>query len=66
MTESTREIRLPADLCQAAEEQFGKRFASLEDLLTFVLRELVRDDAARMDESEAQMIEKRLRDLGYM
>jgi hypothetical protein len=66
MTESMRELRLPDDLCRAAEEQFGTRFASLEELLTFVLKELVRDDAARMDAREASIIEQRLRDLGYM
>lgn len=66
MAESMRELRLPAELCRKAEEQFGARFGSVEDLLTFVLKELLRDDAARMDESEARMIEQRLRDLGYM
>lgn len=66
MTESTVEIRLSASLCRAAEEKFGHRFSNIEELLTFVLQELLRDDASRIDESEARIIEERLRDLGYL
>jgi hypothetical protein len=66
MTDTLREVRLPDDLCRRAEEQFRERFGNVEELLVYVLQELVRDDAVRMDEDEAQMIEKRLRDLGYM
>ena len=66
MTEPMREIRLAEDLCGAAEKQFGSRFGSIEELLTFVLKELTRDDAARMDENEARIIQQRLRDLGYV
>jgi hypothetical protein len=66
MAESMIELRLPADLCRAAEERFGRQFGSLEELLTFILRELLSDDAARMDQTEARIIEERLRDLGYI
>ena len=48
MTE-TREVRLAADLCLAAEKKFGETFGSVEDLLTFILRDLLRDDSARFD-----------------
>jgi hypothetical protein len=65
MTE-LREVRLPADLCLWAEKQFSPRFASVEELLVFVLRELQRNDAARFDEAEERLIEDRLRDLGYI
>lgn len=65
MTE-TREVRLPADLCLAAEKKFGQTFGSIDDLLAFVLRELLRDDSARFDQAEERMIEDRLRDLGYL
>lgn len=58
----TRTVRLPADLCAQAEKKFG----SLEELLEFVLRDLLRDDAAQQDESEQRVIEQRLRDLGYL
>jgi hypothetical protein len=62
----TREIRLPADLCAAAEKKFAKSFASLEELLMFVLRELSRDDASQFDQAEQKMVEERLRELGYL
>ena len=59
-------MSLPASLCDAVEQKFGKRFPSLEQFLTFVLQELVRDDATEMDEAEQKMIEQRLKDLGYL
>lgn len=62
-----RKLELPEDLCQRAEEQFvGRNFASLEELIAFLLRELVRDDAIQMDAEEEQIVEQRLRDLGYL
>ena len=66
MPDNEREIRLPSQLCQAAEQKFGARFGTIESLLTFVLQELVRDDAAQMDQAELRVVEKRLRDLGYI
>jgi hypothetical protein len=57
-----RTVSLPADLCIRAEKKFG----SLEQLLEYVLRDLLRDDAAQRDEGEQRMIEQRLRDLGYL
>jgi hypothetical protein len=65
MTEM-REVRLPADLCAAAEKKFGQRFANLEELLTFILRDLSRDDASQLDEAEQRLVEERLRELGYL
>jgi hypothetical protein len=65
MTEM-RELRLPADLCESAEKQFGQRFATVEELLVFILRDLLNDDAARFDQAEEKLIEDRLRDLGYI
>lgn len=61
-----REIRLPEELCNAALTRFGARFKTVEELLEFVLQELLRDDADRLDAAEQQMIEERLRELGYM
>jgi hypothetical protein len=66
VTEPSREVMLPADLCRSAEEKFGKRFASVEELLVFVLRTLLSEDAAEMDQAEARIVEDRLRDLGYI
>ena len=61
-----REISLPEELCASAEQRFGARFASLEALLEFVLGELLRDDADKLDQAEQSVLEKRLRDLGYL
>jgi hypothetical protein len=65
MTEM-RDVRLPAEVCAAAEKQFGHVFGSLEELLVFVLRDLSRDEASRADQAEQRLVEKRLRELGYL
>jgi hypothetical protein len=65
MTEM-RDVQLPADLCSAAEKKFGHVFASLEELLIFVLRDLARDEADRFDEDEQRLVAQRLRELGYL
>ncbi|HXX02561.1 MAG TPA: hypothetical protein VEJ00_15200 [Candidatus Acidoferrales bacterium] len=65
MTEM-REIRLPADLCAAAEKKFNHTFGSLEELLTFILRDLSSDEASQADQAEQRIIEQRLRELGYL
>jgi hypothetical protein len=61
-----RQISLPEELCKSAEEQFGSHFAGVESLLEFVLGELLRQDAEILDKTEQAMLEKRLRDLGYL
>lgn len=61
-----RSIQLPEDLCAAVERRYGTRFATIEELLTFVLGELSRDDVAKLDQKEQAMIEQRLKDLGYV
>jgi hypothetical protein len=66
MTTAMREVSLPADLCQAVEQRFGEQFTNLEECLVFVLGELVRDDARKLDQRDQQMIEDRLRALGYI
>lgn len=66
MTEEMREVRLPADLCAAVEKRFGKTFASVEELLTVVLRDLVDDDVSTLDQAEQRLVEQRLRELGYL
>jgi hypothetical protein len=65
-SDELRELRLPAELCKSAEQRFGARFGGLEQFLTFVLQELLRDDAAQMDQAEQRIIEERLKDLGYI
>ena len=61
-----RTLRLPGDLCSAAEKKFAPAFASVEELLSFVLRDLLRDEAAQFDAAEQQFVEQRLRELGYL
>jgi hypothetical protein len=61
-----RNLLLPFELCAEAEQRYALRFGSLEQFLTFVLGELVRDDSAQMDRSEQSIIEARLKDLGYI
>lgn len=63
---SMRNILLSEELCQAAERKFEGRFGSIEELVATLLQELLRDDAAKMDERELGIIEQRLRGLGYV
>ena len=64
---SWRELRLSEELCKKIEEQIqGSQFATLEEFLTFLLREVAARDSSQLDEQERQTIEQRLRDLGYM
>ncbi|MFZ0955616.1 MAG: hypothetical protein WAN60_04690 [Candidatus Sulfotelmatobacter sp.] len=65
MTEM-REVRLPAELCAAAEKKFSGKFSTLEELLTFILSDLSRDEALQLDHAEQRIIEDRLRELGYI
>lgn len=61
-----RKIVLPEELCRAAELKFSHRFGTLEEFLTATVNQLLRDDARRMDEQEQQIIEARLKALGYV
>ena len=63
---SFRTISLPEDLCEAAERRFGHRFGSVEELVSATLRELLRDGALAMNESEQKIVEERLKGLGYI
>ena len=61
-----REIRLPADLCAAAEQKFAGSFRSLDELVAFLLEELIRKDTINLDRADQAVVEDRLRDLGYI
>jgi hypothetical protein len=61
-----RTVNLPEDVCAAAEKSLTGRFDSLEALLSFLLQEMAKDDARKFDQAEEQIIEQRLRDLGYI
>jgi hypothetical protein len=66
MAEGMREVRLPEELCRAAEQRYAAQFGSLEQFLELVLQTLLRDDPAKMDQAEQRIIEQRLKDLGYI
>jgi len=62
MDSPLREISLPAVLCVTVERRFG----NLEIFLTFVMNELLRDQAAVHDQNKQRIVEERLRELGYL
>ena len=61
-----RSVRLPEDLCAAVEQRYAKQFASLEELLMFLLRDLARNEVSQLDQREQDIVEQRLRELGYL
>jgi hypothetical protein len=63
---SMRNISVPEELCRAAERRFGNSFASVDELVSNLLQELLREDAYKMDARELEIIEQRLRGLGYV
>jgi hypothetical protein len=66
MSSPLREVKVSADVYQAVQNRFGSHFATVDELVEFALRELLRDDSAVLDQSEQQMIRNRLKDLGYL
>lgn len=66
MTAAVRQVNLPEDLCSAAEALYGERFPSLEKLIVFLLEEVTRRDAVKLNQEEQRIIEERLKALGYM
>jgi hypothetical protein len=66
MNRAKRKVELPDELCALVEERFGKSFANLDELLTYVMKELTRDPAAKIEADEQRILEQRLRDLGYL
>jgi hypothetical protein len=61
-----RSVQLSDELCVAAERRYAGVFGNIEQLLEAVLTELVRDQAAKMDEAEQELVQQRLRELGYL
>jgi len=45
---------------------FAARFGNVEEPLSFVLRELLQSEVGQLDQAEQDLIEKRLRGLGYL
>ncbi len=61
-----RQIFITEELCVSAELRFGSHFSGVEEFIEFLLREILQDDAHALDKAEKSVIEKRLRDLGYL
>lgn len=61
-----RTIQLPEDLCAAAEKWLAGRFDNLEALLSFLLQEIVKDDESALNQTEQELVQQRLRELGYI
>jgi hypothetical protein len=61
-----RSVQLSDELCIAAERRYRDVFGNIEQLLEAVLTELVRDEAAKLDEAEHELVQQRLRELGYL
>jgi len=53
-------------MCGALEQKFGSRFGSFDEFVASTLGQLLRDDALLMDAREQQIIEDRLKGLGYI
>jgi translation initiation factor 2 alpha subunit (eIF-2alpha) len=66
VSERKRSVELPEELCAQLEKEFGKPFATFEDLLVYVMQTLTQEQANQMDEAERKILEQRLRDLGYL
>jgi hypothetical protein len=64
--EDFRSVSLPEELCRSAEQKLGRRFGSIDELVVAMLEQLLRDDASKMDERELEIVEQRLRGLGYV
>ena len=61
-----RTISLPEDLCLKAEHKFRHRYENVTEFLIAVMTELLSDGATAMDINEQQIIEERLKGLGYI
>jgi hypothetical protein len=62
MNTPARQVSLPEAMCVAVERKFG----NLESFLTLVMNEVLRDQAAVLDQNEQRIVEERLRELGYL
>jgi len=61
-----RTVQLPEDLCADAEKWLQGRFENIETLLKFLLQEIVRGESSKLDQREEEIVQQRLRDLGYL
>jgi len=61
-----RTVQLPESLCAEAEQWLQGRFENIEALLGFLLKEMVRVESSELDQKEEEIVQQRLRDLGYL
>jgi hypothetical protein len=61
-----RTVQLREELCVRAETWLKGRFDSLEGLLSFLLEEIIKEEGAKLDQREEEIVQQRLRDLGYI
>lgn len=61
-----RTVQLPEDVCAQAEQWLNGRFDNIEALIDFLLREIMKDDGSSLDQREEEIVQQRLRDLGYI
>jgi len=61
-----RAVQLPEELCRDVESWLRGRFDNLESLLSFLLQEIVKDESSKLDLREEEIIQQRLKDLGYI
>ena len=66
MANQLRTVQLSEELCLNVETWLKGRFDSLEELLSFLLEEIVKDESATLDQQEEEIVQQRLRDLGYI
>jgi len=66
LADDYRTVRLPEELCEEAEKWLNGHFESLEALISFLLQEVVKDDGSKLDRQEEELVQQRLRDLGYI
>jgi hypothetical protein len=61
-----RTVQLSEDVCAQAEQWLNGRFDNIEALIDFLLREIMKDDGSTLDQREEEIVQQRLRDLGYI
>ena len=70
MGEQLKNVSIPAGLYDAIQERVdGTEFTSVEEYVTFVLEEVIKDDdedEVAFTEEDEEEVKKRLRALGYL
>jgi hypothetical protein len=63
----TRSVLLPEELCKGLEERYASaERRDIEAILTFVAKELLKDEAQELEDREEALLKSRLEELGYL